>query len=64
VYPFWFVDCGAAWFGRDNLSRQQPAVDGGLGVRLGEDWASLTIAKDLRHSASKLLVGVRIMGTF
>jgi len=64
VYPFWFVDCGGAWFGRGNLSRQQPAVDGGLGVRLGEDWASLTIAKDLRHSASKLLVGVRIMGTF
>jgi hypothetical protein len=64
VYPFWFVDYGAAWFGRANLGRQRPGMDGGMGVRLGEDWVSLTVAKDLRNSKSKFLVGVRILGTF
>ncbi|MGE5176651.1 MAG: hypothetical protein ACM3JJ_09790, partial [Hyphomicrobiales bacterium] len=32
LYPMAFVDWGAAWFGRDNLSRQKPGLDAGVGL--------------------------------
>jgi hypothetical protein len=59
-----FLDCGAAWFGRGNLDRQKPALDGGIGLRLGEGPVLFTLAKDLRDSGSPLLLGVRLGGSF
>ena len=64
VYAFTFLDTGAAWFGRDNLGRQRPAVDLGLGVRIAEGPAALTVAKNLRDENSKLRVGVRLGDRF
>jgi hypothetical protein len=64
IYAFTFLDSGAAWFGKDNLDRQHPALDAGLGVRIGEGPAAVTVAKNLRDGGSKPLVGVRLGGTF
>jgi hypothetical protein len=64
VFVFTFLDCGAAWFGSENLDRQRPALDGGLGVRIGEGPAAVTVAKNLRDDGSKLRVGVRLGGKF
>ncbi len=64
LYAFAFLDYGAAWFGTGNLGRQKPAPDAGLGVRIGEGPAAVTVAKNLRDSGSKLRVGVRLGGTF
>jgi hypothetical protein len=64
VYAFTFLDCGAAWFGSDNLSRQRPALDAGLGVRIGQGPAAVTVAKNLRDAGSKFLVGVRLGARF
>jgi hypothetical protein len=59
-----FLDYGAAWFGRGNLDRQIPALDGGIGLRLGEGPVLFTLAKNLRDSGSPLLFGVRLGGSF
>lgn len=64
LYAFTFLDLGAAWFGRSNLSRQRPALDAGIGMRIGEGPAAVTLAKNLREGGSKPLVGVRLGGTF
>ena len=64
IYAFTFLDTGAAWFGRDNLDRQHPALDAGLGIRIAEGPAAVTVAKNLRDSGSKPRVGVRLGGTF
>ena len=64
VWTFAFLDWGAAWFGRDNLSRQQFALDGGVGIRLGEGPIAVTAARNLQRSAAPILVGVRLGGTF
>jgi len=64
VYPFWFLDYGSAWFGKGNLDRQRPALDGGLGIRLGKGWVVATVAKNLRDTGTPLLVGVRFLGPF
>ncbi len=64
VYASTFLDCGAAWFGRANLSRQRPALDAGIGIRIGEGPVAVTVAKNLRDGGSKPLVGVRLGGSF
>jgi len=64
IYAFTFLDSGAAWFGTGNLDRQHPALDAGLGVRLGEGPAAITVGKNLRDGGSKPLVGVRLGGSF
>jgi len=64
IYAFTFLDSGAAWFGKGNLDRQHPALDAGLGVRLGQGPAAVTVAKNLRDGGSKPLVGVRLGGSF
>ncbi len=64
IYAFTFVDYGDAWFGSGNLNRQRPALDAGLGIRIGEGPAAVTVAKNLRDGGSKPLVGVRLGGTF
>ena len=64
IYAFTFLDTGAAWFGSDNLGRQSPAVDLGLGVRIAEGPAAITVAKNLRDENSKLRVGVRLGDRF
>jgi len=64
LWAFTFLDAGAAWLGRDNLSRQRPAIDAGLGLRIADGPAAITVAKNLRDSGSKPLVGVRLGGSF
>ena len=64
VYPMAFLDWGAAWFGRDNLSRQQPSIDGGVGLRLGEGPILVTLGRDLGRSGAPLRFGVRLGGPF
>jgi hypothetical protein len=64
LFAFTFLDTGAAWFGKDNLGRQHPALDAGLGVRIGPGPAAVTVAKNLRDGGSKPLVGVRLGGSF
>ncbi len=64
MYAFTFLDAGAAWFGRENLSRQHPALDAGLGLRIAEGPLAVTVGKNLRDSGSKPLVGVRLGGAF
>lgn len=63
-FPFAFLDWGAAWFGRDNLDRQRPGLDGGVGFRVGEDPVAVTVGRDLRRSDAPLRVGVRLGGSF
>jgi outer membrane protein assembly factor BamA len=64
LYALLFVDYGAAWFGDGNLGRQKPALDAGLGLRVGEGPIVLTVAKNLRDGGSKPRVGVRLGGSF
>jgi len=64
VFGFTFLDTGAAWFGKENLDRQRPALDAGLGIRIADGPAAITVAKNLRDSGSKPLVGVRLGGSF
>jgi surface antigen Omp85-like protein len=64
VWAFAFLDWGAAWFGKDNLSRQQFALDGGVGIRLGAGPIAMTVARNLQRSDAPILVGVRLGGTF
>ena len=64
VYGVTFLDSGAAWFGSKNLDRQHPALDAGLGIRIADGPAMVTVAKNLRDSGSKPLVGVRLGGSF
>jgi outer membrane protein assembly factor BamA len=64
VWAFAFLDWGAAWFGRDNLSRQRFAFDGGVGIRLGEGPIAVTAARNLQRSDAPILVGVRLGGSF
>lgn len=63
-FPFAFLDWGAAWYGRENLSRQRPGFDGGVGFRVGEDPVAVTLARDLRRPGAPLRVGVRLGGSF
>ena len=64
IYVFTFLDCGAAWFGSENLDRQRPGLDAGLGVRIAGGPAAITVAKNLRDSGSKPRIGVRLGDTF
>jgi len=64
VWGFAFLDWGSAWFGRDNIDRQRFALDGGLGIRLGDGPIMVTVARSLQDSDAPYLVGVRLGGTF
>ncbi len=64
LYAFALLDCGASWFGSENLDRQRPGLDAGLGIRIAQGPAAVTVAKNLRDSGSKLRVGVRLGGAF
>jgi|KBSSwiStaDraftv2_1062776.scaffolds.fasta_scaffold56764_2 hypothetical protein len=64
VWAFGFLDWGMAWFGKDNLSRQQFALDGGIGVRIAEGPLAVTAARNLQRSDAAIRVGVRLGGTF
>ncbi len=64
VYAFGFVDYGATWFGLDNLSRQKPSLDAGLGIRLGQGPIAVYAARSLQSSTAPILVGVRLGGSF
>lgn len=64
LFPFVFADWGAAWFGADNIGRQQPGLDGGIGLRVAEDAFAITVARDLRRSGAPLRVGVRFGAAF
>jgi hypothetical protein len=64
LFPFAFVDWGAAWFGAGNLDRQRPGLDLGVGLRVGEDPAAITVARDMRRADAPLRVGVRFGGSF
>ncbi len=64
VWTFAFLDWGAAWFGSDNLDRQQFSLDGGIGVRLGQGPIAVTAARNLQDSGAPILVGVRLGGSF
>ena len=64
VWAFGFLDWGMAWFGKDNLSRQQFVLDGGIGVRIAEGPLAVTAARNLQRSDAAIRVGVRLGGTF
>jgi len=64
LFPFAFLDWGAAWFGAGNLGRQRPGLDGGVGLSVGEDALAVTVARDLRRAGAPFLVGVRVGGSF
>jgi len=64
VYAFAFLDWGASWFGRDNLGRQKPSLDGGIGIRLGQGPMAITAARSLQSAGAPILIGVRLGGSF
>jgi len=64
LWGFGFLDWGRAWFGRDNLSRQQFVLDGGVGLRVAGGPVAVTAARNLQRSDAPILVGVRLGGTF
>jgi hypothetical protein len=64
VWSFAFLDWGSAWFGRDNLDRQQFLLDGGLGVRIGQGPLALLAARNLQESDAAIHVLVRFSETF
>jgi outer membrane translocation and assembly module TamA len=64
VWAFGFLDWGMAWLGKDNLSRQQFVVDGGIGVRIAEGPLAVTAARNLQRSDAAIRVGVRLGGSF
>ncbi len=63
LWAFAFLDWGAAWFGRENLSRQQFLLDGGIGIRIADGPAAVTAARTLQGEGP-ILVGVRLGGDF
>jgi len=64
LWGFGFLDWGRAWFGKDNLSRQQFVLDGGVGLRVAGGPIAITAARNLQRSDAPILVGVRLGGTF
>lgn len=64
VWAFGFLDWGMAWFGKDNLSRQQFVLDGGIGIRIAEGPLAVTAARNLQRSDAAIRVGVRLGGSF
>jgi hypothetical protein len=59
-----FLDWGAAWFGRDDWSLARPALDGGVGLRVGGGATVLTVARNLQRSDAPFLVAIRLGGTW
>ena len=64
LWGFAFADWGSAWFGRDNIDEQPFALDGGLGIRMGDGPMLLTVARNLQDSDAPYLVGFRMGGSF
>jgi outer membrane translocation and assembly module TamA len=64
VWGFGFLDWGSAWFGKDNIDRQQFLLDGGLGVRIGQGPLALTAARNLQETHAAIHVLVRFSETF
>jgi hypothetical protein len=64
VWGFVFLDWGSAWFGRDNLDRQQFLIDGGIGVRIAEGPLAVTAGRNLQESDAAIHVLVRLSETF
>jgi len=65
VFGMAFLDWGTAWLGAGNLDRQQPALDGGVGIRLFEEpGIAVTAARDLRRDDAPILVGFRLGAAF
>jgi len=62
LHAIFFVDWGTAWFGRGAWSESRPALDGGLGVRIADGPATITLARNLQRSDAPFLVGVRLGG--
>jgi len=59
-----FLDWGAAWFGRGAWSESRPALDGGIGIRIAEGPAMITLARNLQRADAPFLVGVRLGGSW
>lgn len=59
-----FLDWGAAFFGKGSWNESSPALDGGVGIRIAEGPAMVTLARNLQRSDAPFLVGVRLGGTF
>jgi hemolysin activation/secretion protein len=64
IYAFGFLDFGDSWYGRDNVPRIHPALDGGLGLRLGQGPIAITAARSLQSADAPILIGVRLGGSF
>ena len=64
VWGLAFLDWGSAWFGKDNLNRQQFLLDGGLGVRIGQGPLALYAARNLQETHAAIHVLVRFSETF
>ena len=62
-----FVDAGSAWRnpdGRWDVTAQQLAVDGGVGLATGEDDLRITFARDLQQPGADFVVQVRLQRPF
>jgi hypothetical protein len=59
-----FLDWGAAWYGKDAWKESQPVLDGGIGIRIADGPAMITLARNLEKSDAPFLVGVRLGGSW
>jgi outer membrane translocation and assembly module TamA len=59
-----FLDWGTAFYGKDAWAESRPALDGGIGIRIAEGPAMITLARNLQRSDAPYLVGVRLGGTW
>jgi hypothetical protein len=59
-----FLDWGAAFFGRGAWNESRPALDGGVGIRIAEGPAMITVSRNLQRSDAPFLVGVRLGGSW
>ena len=59
-----FVDWGTAFYGKDAWKESRPSLDGGIGLRIAEGPAMITLARNLQKSDAPFLVGVRLGGSW
>lgn len=64
LHALLFVDGGTAWFGRGAWNESRLVLDGGIGLRVAEGPATITLARNLQRSDAPFLVGVRLGGTW
>ncbi len=60
LHALLFADWGTAWFGRGGWGESRPMLDGGIGVRIAEGPATITLSRNLQRGDAPLLVGVRL----